>query len=274
MGAKIDDALGEARVFHRRHRDQQLAGQEVGRRPASSADLRVLVHDGEFGPAGAAAQALRRGGVTPAAGEARSRAPGKPEGSEEPMTIKVGDQIPSMKLMMGTPEGPKETSTDEVFKGKKVVLFAVPGAFTPTCSVKHLPSFVQNADALKAKGVDTIACIAVNDAFVMAAWAKEQWRRRQDHDAGRRIGGVHQGDRPGARPDRPRHGHAQPALRADRAGRQGDASRRRGAGRLRREQGRSQFWPICSSSAGQKMRADRGGAPCSARITLRAHVFN
>ena len=90
------------------------------------------------------------------------------------MTIKVGDQIPSMKLMMGTPEGPKETSTDEIFKGKKVVLFAVPGAFTPTCSVKHLPSFVQNADALKAKGVDTIACIAVNDAFVMAAWGKEQ----------------------------------------------------------------------------------------------------
>src|SRR6478752_7970598 len=90
------------------------------------------------------------------------------------MTIKVGDQIPSMKLMMGTPEGPKETTTDDVFKGKKVVLFAVPGAFTPTCSVKHLPSFVQNADALKAKGVDTIACIAVNDAFVMGAWGKEQ----------------------------------------------------------------------------------------------------
>ena len=90
------------------------------------------------------------------------------------MSIKVGDQIPSMKLMMATPEGPKETSTDEIFAGKKVVLFAVPGAFTPTCSVKHLPSFVENADALKAKGVDTIACIAVNDAFVMGAWAKEQ----------------------------------------------------------------------------------------------------
>ena len=89
------------------------------------------------------------------------------------MTIKVGDQIPSMKLMMATPEGPKETSTDEVFKGKKVVLFAVPGAFTPTCSVKHLPSFTENADAIKAKGVDTIACIAVNDAFVLGAWAKE-----------------------------------------------------------------------------------------------------
>lgn len=90
------------------------------------------------------------------------------------MPIKVGDQIPSMKLMMSTAEGPKETSTDEIFKGKKVVLFAVPGAFTPTCSVKHMPGFVQYADAIKAKGVDTIACIAVNDVFVMGAWGKEQ----------------------------------------------------------------------------------------------------
>jgi glutaredoxin/glutathione-dependent peroxiredoxin len=90
------------------------------------------------------------------------------------MTIKVGEQIPSMKLMMATPDGPKETSSDEVFKGKKVVLFAVPGAFTPTCSVKHLPGFVQNAAALKGKGVDTVACIAVNDVFVMGAWGKEQ----------------------------------------------------------------------------------------------------
>jgi len=90
------------------------------------------------------------------------------------MTIKVGDTIPSMKLMVATPDGPKETSTDEIFKGKKVVLFAVPGAFTPTCSAKHLPGFVQNADAIKAKGVDTIACISVNDAFVMGAWGKDQ----------------------------------------------------------------------------------------------------
>jgi len=90
------------------------------------------------------------------------------------MTIKVGDTIPSMKLMVATPEGPKETSTDDIFKGKKVVLFAVPGAFTPTCSAKHLPGFVQNADAIKAKGVDAIACISVNDAFVMGAWGKDQ----------------------------------------------------------------------------------------------------
>src|ERR1700735_1300119 len=90
------------------------------------------------------------------------------------MTIKVGDAIPSMKLMMATSEGPKEVSTDEIFKGKKVVLFAVPGAFTPTCSAKHLPGFVQNADAIKAKGVDMVICTAVNDAFVMAMWAKDQ----------------------------------------------------------------------------------------------------
>jgi glutaredoxin/glutathione-dependent peroxiredoxin len=90
------------------------------------------------------------------------------------MTIKVGDTIPSMKLMQGTKEGPKEISTDDIFKGKKVVLFAVPGAFTPTCSAKHLPGFVQNAGAFTAKGVDTVACISVNDAFVMGAWGKDQ----------------------------------------------------------------------------------------------------
>ena len=89
-------------------------------------------------------------------------------------TIKVGDTIPSMKLMIATADGPKEVSTDEIFKGKKVVLFAVPGAFTPTCSAKHLPGFVQNAAALTAKGVDHIVCVAVNDAFVLGAWAKDQ----------------------------------------------------------------------------------------------------
>jgi peroxiredoxin (alkyl hydroperoxide reductase subunit C) len=79
-----------------------------------------------------------------------------------------------MKLMVATPDGPKETSTDDVFKGKKVVMFAVPGAFTPTCSAKHLPGFIQKADQIKAKGVDTIACISVNDGFVMKAWGENQ----------------------------------------------------------------------------------------------------
>jgi len=88
--------------------------------------------------------------------------------------IKIGDVILSMKLTAATAEGPKEVSTDEVFAGKKVVLFAVPGAFTPTCSMRHLPGYLQSLDALRAKGVDSVACIAVNDVFVMDAWAKEQ----------------------------------------------------------------------------------------------------
>jgi peroxiredoxin len=90
------------------------------------------------------------------------------------MTIKVGDKVPSVKLKQMTAEGVKEVSTDDFFKGKKIVLFAVPGAFTPTCSAKHVPGFVQNDAALKAKGVDAVACLSVNDAFVMGAWGKDQ----------------------------------------------------------------------------------------------------
>ena len=90
------------------------------------------------------------------------------------MTIKVGDKIPSVKLKHMTAEGVKDITTDELFKNKKVVLFALPGAFTPTCSAKHVPGFVQSYDALKKKGVDTVACLSVNDAFVMGAWGKDQ----------------------------------------------------------------------------------------------------
>jgi peroxiredoxin len=88
--------------------------------------------------------------------------------------IKVGDPIPNVTVTAATVDGPEQMTTDSIFKGKKVVLFAVPGAFTPTCSVRHLPGFVENADAIRAKGVETIACVAVNDAFVMGAWAKDQ----------------------------------------------------------------------------------------------------
>jgi glutaredoxin/glutathione-dependent peroxiredoxin len=89
------------------------------------------------------------------------------------MTIKVGDRIPSATLMKATPDGPEPVQSDEYFKGRTVALFSVPGAFTPTCSVKHLPGYVEKADQLKAKDVDEIACIAVNDAFVMGAWGAQ-----------------------------------------------------------------------------------------------------
>ena len=88
------------------------------------------------------------------------------------MAIKAGDKMPAGKFKVMTKDGPQDLSTDELFKGKKVVLFSVPGAFTPTCDAKHLPGFVDKAGDIKAKGVDTIACMAVNDVFVMDAWGK------------------------------------------------------------------------------------------------------
>lgn len=90
------------------------------------------------------------------------------------MTIKVGDSFPMLKVMTATPDGPKEVTTEALFKGKKAVLFAVPGAYTPTCSAKHLPGYVQNIAAFKEHGVSEIVCMAVNDPFVMGAWAKDQ----------------------------------------------------------------------------------------------------
>jgi len=90
------------------------------------------------------------------------------------MTIQVGDHLPEATLRTMTAEGPAAKSTSEIFAGKTVALFAVPGAFTPTCSARHLPGFLDEAKALKAKGIDLIACVSVNDVFVMDAWGKAQ----------------------------------------------------------------------------------------------------
>jgi len=89
------------------------------------------------------------------------------------MTIQVGDRIPSMTLTQPTADGPQPVQTDDYFAGRKVAIFAVPGAFTPTCSARHLPGFVEKAGEIKAKGVDEIAAVSVNDAFVMDAWGKQ-----------------------------------------------------------------------------------------------------
>ena len=90
------------------------------------------------------------------------------------MTIATGDKIPAVTLKIMGAKGPEDISTDTIFKGKKVVMFAVPGAFTPGCTVTHLPGYVVLADKIKAKGVDSIVCLSVNDAFVMGAWGKSQ----------------------------------------------------------------------------------------------------
>lgn len=90
------------------------------------------------------------------------------------MVVKVGDSIPEVTMKIMGDKGPQDISTSDIFAGKKVVLFAVPGAYTPTCSVSHLPGFVANADKIKAAGVDSVVCVSVNDAFVMDAWGKVQ----------------------------------------------------------------------------------------------------
>ena len=89
------------------------------------------------------------------------------------MSISVGDKLPEATFLTMTAEGPTQMTTADVFDGRKVVLFAVPGAFTPTCHMTHLPGFVTHAAALKSKGVDTIACVSVNDVFVLNAWAEQ-----------------------------------------------------------------------------------------------------
>ena len=136
------------------------------------------------------------------------------------MTIQIGDRIPSATLTRATDDGPKPITTDELFGGKTVALFAVPGAFTPTCSARHLPGFKDHRGDLSAKGVDTIACMSVNDAFVMGAWADSQGIGKDD------IVMLGDGNGDFTRADRPvhgrqglRHGRAVATLFDDRQGR-------------------------------------------------------
>ena len=145
------------------------------------------------------------------------------------MAIKAGDRMPSGKLKTMTKDGPKDVTTDELFKGKKVVLFSVPGAFTPTCDAKHLPGFVQLADQIRAKGVDTIACMAVNDVFVMNAWGKSSGVA--DKILMLADGNGDYAKALGLELDAQRlwHGHARPALRDRREGRRRQARGCRGA---------------------------------------------
>lgn len=103
------------------------------------------------------------------------------------MTISVGDKIPDVTLHTMTDSGPQSITANDLFSGKKVALFGLPGAFTPTCSAKHVPGFVENADALAAKGIDSIVCVSVNDAFVMNAWGNDQ-------NAGDKVMMVSDGD--------------------------------------------------------------------------------
>ena len=145
------------------------------------------------------------------------------------MTIKAGDTMPAGVLTIPGADGPEKLSAEQLFAGKKVVLFSVPGAFTPTCDARHLPGFVEHADEFKAKGVDTIACMAVNDVFVMKAWGKApavEGKVLMLADGN----GDYAGAGPRAGRHRLRHGQARPALRADRRQRRGD-------GRVRRRPG-------------------------------------
>ena len=154
------------------------------------------------------------------------------------MAIAVGDTIPDIRVMTSGPEGPTHVQTAEVLGSGKVVLFAVPGAFTPTCSDYHLPSYVIRHDELVAKGVDTVACISVNDPFVMAAWGEDQQVGDAVTPAGRRQRRVHRGRRPRDGWQRLRTRHPVAALRHGPPGRGGDRPPRRAGRRPHRQRRR------------------------------------
>ena len=147
------------------------------------------------------------------------------------MPIKVGDKLPSATFRVMTAEGPKPKTTDDIFKGKKVALFAVPGAFTPTCTNLHMPSFVNNAAAIKAKGVDTIAVTGVNDVFVMEAWKKATGADGKIEFLADGNGEFAKAIDMAFRRLRQRAGHALQALLDAGRGRRGEEAQHRGSAR-------------------------------------------
>ena len=153
------------------------------------------------------------------------------------MTIRIGDRIPNAVMNEMTGDGPAEISSDELFGGKKVVLFALPGAFTPTCSASHLPGFVANADKIKAKGADDVVCLSVNDAWVMDAWGKHQ---NADEIHMVADGSANFTQAVGLELDRTAggNGHALTTLRHDRRRRRGHGVERGGAWKVREKQRR------------------------------------
>ena len=158
------------------------------------------------------------------------------------MAIKVGDRVPDGTLTEfieqetpGCTVGPNAFQVADLTKGKKIVVFGLPGAFTPTCSAKHVPSYVANIDKLKSKGVDEVWCVSVNDAFVMGAWAKDQKSTGKVRMMADGSAALHQGDGPRDGSHRPRHGRALAALLDAARQRRGEVAERRGARQVRGE---------------------------------------
>ncbi len=175
VGADEDHGAVEPAVFDPWHGDQEAAGEVAGGEDRHQPQDRHLWRPNQ-------PKSTRRAkGLAPLASPAwLPRCPGVGGAINDlpeilwTMTLKVGDHIPAATFMTFGPEGPRPITTDEIFKGKTVALFAVPGAFTPTCSAKHVPGFKTHAAEFRAKGVETIACVSVNDVFVMKAWGADQ----------------------------------------------------------------------------------------------------
>src|SRR5690606_901281 len=155
-----------------------MPGMATSRRPSREWKSSILLSSGAGGAGARPMTAGKLGGAARNPYLDRTFDPHHP--SEPAMTVQIGDRIPSATLTRATDDGPKPVSTDEIFAGKTVAPFAVPGAFTPTCPAKHLPGFKEHREDLTGQGVDTVACLSVNDAFVMGAWADSQGVGKDD----------------------------------------------------------------------------------------------